>query len=84
MQQLAATQFSDAELAAIGRRLIEAIQDHADATWAPVDCPSEIVRDLKSALEASKADTERLRSELASVSVALKEAIDNRTIVIVC
>lgn len=41
------------DMAEVGRALMQAIATHAPAGWAPADCPSEIVGDLRNALDES-------------------------------
>lgn len=41
------------DMAAVGRALMHAIAAHAPKGWAPADCPSEIVGDLRNAIDES-------------------------------
>lgn len=58
--------FTDEDMAAVGRSLMAAIEAHHDdpwmKDWAPADDPAEIVGDLLNALEEATAETTRLRS----------------------
>ncbi len=40
-------EFTDEDMAAVGRATMAAIETHADIGWHPSDCPSEIVGDLR-------------------------------------
>lgn len=51
-------EFSDEDMAAVGRALMHAISAHAYPGWSPADCPSEIVGDLRN-------ECDELRAKLA-------------------
>lgn len=56
-----ATDFTDEDMAAVGRATMAAIKVHANIGWAPADCPSEIVGDLRNDRDELAAEIERLR-----------------------
>ena len=61
--------FSDEDMAAVGRALIQAISAHAYPGWHPADCPSEIVGDLSN-------ECAELRSTLASAAKVVATLVE--------
>ena len=49
----------DADMAAVGRALMVAIETHAPDDWHPADCPSEIVGDLMERIRELEQQLER-------------------------
>ena len=47
------TEFTDEDMAAVGRALMRAIATHADKGWSPAECPSEIVGDMRNERDAA-------------------------------
>lgn len=58
--------FSDEDMAAVGRRLMQAINAFAPPDWHPMDCPSEIVDDLSNKCDELEAKVKALEDSLAS------------------
>ncbi|BAU77442.1 hypothetical protein [Metapseudomonas furukawaii] len=48
------TEYTDEDMAAVGRALMQAIAQHAPPGWHPADCPSEIVADLAGQLTEAR------------------------------
>lgn len=61
--------FSDEDMAAVGRGLMQAIAAYADPDWHPADCPSEIVGDLSN-------ECAELRSTLASAAKVVATLVE--------
>ena len=57
--------FSDEDMAAVGRALIQAISAHAYPGWHPMDCPSEIVGDLRNECDELRDKVKALEDSLA-------------------
>lgn len=55
------TEFSDEDMADLGRALMKAIDIHVPGGWHPAECPSEIVGDLVGELGELRLDAERYR-----------------------
>jgi|JI6StandDraft_1071083.scaffolds.fasta_scaffold200886_2 hypothetical protein len=55
--------FTDEDMAAVGRALMNAISAHAYPGWSPAQCPSEIVGDLRSRCDELNAKLDRLRPD---------------------
>lgn len=56
--------FSDEDMAAVGRALMHAISAHAYPGWRPADCPSEIVGDLRGECDELRSRVAKLEAEL--------------------
>ncbi len=54
-------EFTDEDMAAVGRALMAAIEVHADAGWHPSDCPSEIVGGLRNQRDELRAELDALK-----------------------
>ena len=57
-------EYTDEDMAAVGRATMAAIKAHANIGWAPADCPSEIVGDLRNERDELAAEIEKLRTAL--------------------
>ncbi len=55
------SEYTDEDMAAVGRALMSAITQYAPKGWSPADCPSEIVGDLHNECEELRSDAERYR-----------------------
>lgn len=53
---------SDEDMAALGRALLFAIRNHVKPSWAPMDCPSEIVGDLCNEITELEAEVLSLKT----------------------
>lgn len=62
------TEYTDDDMAAVGRATMAAIKANANIGWAPADCPSEIVGDLRNERDELAAEIDRLRSALAKIA----------------
>ena len=58
------TEYTDDDMAAVGRATMAAIKAHANIGWSPADCPSEIIGDLRNERDEFAAENEQLRSAL--------------------
>ena len=59
------TEYTDDDMAAVGRATMAAIKANANIGWTPADCPSEIVGDLRN-------ERDELAAEIADLRAALK------------
>lgn len=57
------TEYTDEDMAEVGRALMRAIEAHADEGWHAMDCPSEIVGDLRGERDELRAECELLRRD---------------------
>jgi len=55
------SEYTDEDMAAVGRALMAAITQYAPKGWSPADCPSELVGDLHNECEELRSDAERYR-----------------------
>ena len=55
------SEYTDEDMAAVGRALMSAIAQYAPKGWSPADCPSELVGDLHNECEELRSDAERYR-----------------------
>lgn len=55
------SEYTDEDMAAVGRALMSAIAQYAPKGWSPADCPSELVSDLHNECEELRSDAERYR-----------------------
>ena len=53
------TEFTDEDMANLGRALMKAIETHVPGGWHPAECQSEIVGDLVGELGELRLDSER-------------------------
>ena len=61
-------EYTDEDMAAVGRATMAAIKAHANIGWSPADCPSEIVGDLRNERDELAAEIDRLRSALEIIA----------------
>jgi hypothetical protein len=60
-------EYTDEDMAAVGRALMKAIVVHAYPGWCPADCPSEIVGDLRNECDELRGLILRASAELETV-----------------
>ncbi|WP_374503033.1 hypothetical protein [Zoogloea sp.] len=60
-------EFSDDDMAAVGRALMAAISAHAPPGWHPAQCPTEIVGDLRTQCDELIAERDALSAKLAEL-----------------
>lgn len=65
---MSADNYSDEDMAAVGRELMQAIKVFAPPGWHPMDCPSEIVGDLRNECDELQARIKALEDSLAFCS----------------
>jgi hypothetical protein len=58
-----ADEFSDEQMADVGRNLMKAVSAHAYKDWHPNNCPSEIVGDLRGLCDELKEDLKSLEKD---------------------
>lgn len=56
-------EFSDEDMADVGRALMRAVEAQAYPGWHPADCPSEIVGDLRNMCDELSAELESARRD---------------------
>ena len=59
------TEYTDEDMAVVGRATMAAVKSHANIGWSPVDCPSELIGDLRNERDELAAKNEQLRDALA-------------------
>ena len=57
------SEYTEEEMADVGRALIKAIEANMGGGWWPMDCPSEIVGDLCNKRDELQAEIDRLKQE---------------------
>ena len=72
------TEYTEEDMAAVGRATMAAIKAHANIGWAPADCPSGIIGDLRNERDELAAEIEKLRTALSGLCVAVENGSSTR------